>query len=88
MVGHYAQNIPIWVLITKEDIELRIEEKWRKRYYFATFISAIEKLTSPNDKNLALHQNTEFIDVYKNFFDKHYDRWIKDTPPISIECTT
>ena len=36
------------------------------------FIVDIEKLTSPNDKKLALHQGNGFFDVYKTFFDKIY----------------
>ena len=56
----------------KKDLYLLIEDKWRKRDEFATFISAIEKLPSPNEKNVVLHQGNDFIDVYKTFFDKHY----------------
>ena len=70
--GHSAQHIPIRVFIMKKDLYLLIEDKWRKRDEFATFISAIEKLPSPNEKNLALHQGNDFIDVYKTLFDKHY----------------
>ena len=70
--GHSAQHIPGQVFIVKEDIEILIEEKWRKQDEFATFISAIEKLPSPNEKNLALNQGNNFIDVYKTFFGKHY----------------
>ena len=58
----------------KEDLDLLIEYKWRKRDEFATFISATEKIPSPNEKNIALHQGNEFIDVYKTFFDKHYGK--------------
>ena len=53
---HSAQKIPVQVFIMKEDLYLLIEEKLRKRDEFATFISDIEKLTIPNEKNLALHQ--------------------------------
>ena len=58
----------------KEDLDLLIEEKWSKRDEFATFISAIEKLPSPNEKNLALHQGNDFVDVYTTFFDNQYGR--------------
>ena len=54
--GQSAQHIPVRVFIMKEDLELLIEEKWRKLDEFDTFISAIEKLPSPNKKNIALHQ--------------------------------
>ena len=70
--GHSAQHIPVIFFIMREDLYLLIEETWRKRDEFATFISAIEKLTSPNEKNIALHQGNDFIDVYKTLFDKHY----------------
>ena len=85
--GHSAQNISVQVFIMKEDLDLLIEEKWRKKDEFATFISAIEKLPSPNEKNLVLHQGNEFIGVYKTFFDNHYGRWIKELLSLSIECT-
>ena len=55
-----------------KDLALLIEDKWMKRDEFATFISAIEKIISPKEKNLALQQGNNFIDVYKTFFDKHY----------------
>ena len=51
------------------------------------FIVDIEKLTSPNDKKLALHQGNGFFDVYKTFFDKIYGWCIKDLLPISIAGT-
>ena len=63
----------------KEDLDLLIEEN---------FISAIEKLPSPNEKNIALHQGNEFIDVYKTFFGNHYGRWIKELLPLPISCTS
>ena len=53
--GHYVKNIPVRIFITKEDIDLLIEEKWRKRDKFANFISDIEKLPIPNEKNIPLH---------------------------------
>ena len=71
----------------KEYLDLLIEEKWRKRDEFATFISAIEKLPIPNDKNLALYQGNGFIDLYKTFFDKHYGKCIKELLTISISGT-
>ena len=70
--GHSAQNIPVQVFITKEYLDLLIEEMWRKRDNFATFISAIEKLPSSNKKNLILHQGNDAIDMYTNNFGKHY----------------
>ena len=51
------------------------------------FISAIEKLPSPNEKKLALHQGNCFIDVYKNLCAKHYGQYIKEILPISITST-
>ena len=69
--GHSAQHIPVLFFITKEDIDLLIEEKWRKRDEFANFISSVEKLPSPNERNIALDQGNDFIDVYKTFFVKH-----------------
>ena len=71
----------------KEDIDLLIEEKWRKRDDFDTFISDIWELPSPNEKNLALNQGNNFIDVYKTFFGKHYGKWIKNLLPLSIAGT-
>ena len=71
----------------KEYLDLLIEEKWRKRYEFAIFISAIEKLTSLNEKNLAINQGNDFIDVYKTLFDKPYRRWIKELLQLSISGT-
>ena len=56
----------------KEDIDRLIEDKWKKRDEFATFISDIEKLPILNDKNPAIHQRNDFTDMYKTFFDKHY----------------
>ena len=58
-----------------------------KQDEFATFILAIEKLPSPNEKYLALLQGNDFIDVYKTFFDKHYGQWIKEILPLSIAGT-
>ena len=52
----------------KEGLDILIEEKWSKRDGFAYFISAIEKLTIPNGKNITLHQGDYFIDLYKNLF--------------------
>ena len=72
----------------KGDIDLLIEEKWRKWDEFANFISAIEKLPSPNEKNIALNQGNNFIDVYKTFSDNHYGWWIKELLPISIVGTS
>ena len=71
----------------KEYIDLLIEKKWRKRDYFATFISAKEKITSPNVKKFVLHQCNEFIDIYKTFFDKYYELCIKELLTLSIEVT-
>ena len=71
----------------KEYLDLLIEENRRKQDYFATFISFIEKLPSPTEKNLALHQVNNSIDVYKTFFDKPYYLWIKNLPPLSIAGT-
>ena len=85
--GHSVQHIPVRVFIMKEDLDLLIEEKWSKRDEFATFISAIEKLPSPNEKNLALHQGNDFVDVYTTFFDNQYGRYIKDLLPLSISVT-
>ena len=59
----------------------------RKQDEFSTFISATDKLPSPNEKYIALHHGNEFIDVYKTFFDKHYDQCIKDLLPLSISVT-
>ena len=56
----------------KEDIDRLIEDKWKKRDEFATFISDIEKLPILNDKNPAIHQRNDFTDMYKTFFDKYY----------------
>ena len=39
----------------KEELDLPIEEKWRKQDEFSTFISAIEKLPSPKEINIALY---------------------------------
>ena len=39
----------------KEDLDLLIEENWRKQDKFAAFISAIDKLSITNKKKLALH---------------------------------
>ena len=85
--GHSAQHIPVRVFIIKEDLDLLIEEKRRKRDESATFILAIYKLTSPTEKNLVLHQGNDFIDVYNIFFDKHYEWWINDILLLSISGT-
>ena len=85
--GQSAKQILVLVFIMKEDLDLLIEEKWSKRDEFATFISDIEKLTSPNKKNLALQQGNCFIDVYTTFFGEHYGRWIKKLLPLSIGHT-
>ena len=71
----------------KEYLDLLIEEKWRKRDEFANFISSVEKLPSPNERNIALHQGNDFIGVYKTFFGKNYGWWIKELLPISIAGT-
>ena len=71
----------------KEYIDLIIEEKWMKQDEFSTFIAAIEKLPSPKDINLALLQVNDFINMYKDFFDNNYVRWLKYLLPISIEGT-
>ena len=62
----------------KEDLDLLIEEKWRKQDEFVPFISAIEKLPSSKEIKLALYQGNNFINVYKIFYDKHHGHWIKD----------
>ena len=59
----------------------------RKQDKFSTFISATDKLPSPNEKYIALHHGNEFIDVYKTFFDNNDWRWIKEFLPISIAGT-
>ena len=71
----------------KEDIDVLIEEKWRKQDEFATFISAIEKLPNLNEKKLALHQGNDFIYAHNTFFDKNYEQWIKEILPLSISVT-
>ena len=71
----------------KEYLGLLIEWKWRKWDEFDTFISAIYKLPSPNEKYIVLHQGNDFIDMYKTFFDKHYKQRIKDILPLSIAGT-
>ena len=57
----------------KEDIQLLIENTRGKRDMLAVFISAIEKIPSPKEKNISLHQGGHFIDVYNNSFDNHCD---------------
>ena len=47
----------------------------------------IDKLTSSNEKNLALHQGNGFIDIYNTLFDKQYGIWIKDILLLSIAVT-
>ena len=71
----------------KEYIDVSIEEKWIKQDYFYTFMSDIEKPPSPNEKNLALQQWNDFIDVYNNFFDKYYGLCIKELLLLSISGT-
>ena len=78
IVGHSTQPIPISFFITKEDLDLIIEEKWRKRDEFATFIAAIDKLIGPKDRNILLYQGNGFINVYKTLFLKHYVLWLKE----------
>ena len=85
--GHSAQHIPVQFFIMKEDLYLLIEENCMKGDEFANFISAIEKLPSTNEKNIALHQGNEFIDLYKTLFDKHYGKCIKECLPLSIADT-
>ena len=68
----------------KEYLDLLIEYKWRKLDEFAPFISAIQKLPSPNGENIALRQGGEFIDVYKTLVDENYELWIKDILMLSI----
>ena len=50
--GHSAHNMTVQVFIMKEYIDLIIEEKWRKEDEFATFIAAIEKLTSTKERSV------------------------------------
>ena len=85
--GHSAQNIPVKNFIMKENLDPLIEEKWSKQDEFATFISTIEKLPNPNEKNIGLHQGNDFIDLYKTLFDKHYGRCIKEILLLSIAGT-
>ena len=84
IVGHYTHHIPVWVFIVKEDIDLLIEEKWRKRDEFSTLIAAIEKLTSPKWINLSIYQGNDFINVYKTLFNKNYAWWMKYVLTLSI----
>ena len=70
--GNYAHHITVWVLITKEDIDLLIEEKWSNRDEFSTFIAAKYKLPSPKEINLALYQGKQIINLCKTLFEKHY----------------
>ena len=37
--------------------------------------------------NIKLYHSNTFINVYKDFFDKYYTRWLKDLLPLSIEDT-
>ena len=46
--------LPFEFFMMKEDLDILIEQKCRKQDKFATSISAIETLPSPNDKNIAL----------------------------------
>ena len=39
--GHSAQNILVQVFIMKENLDLLIEDMWRKQDEFATFFSDI-----------------------------------------------
>ena len=61
--GNYAQHIPIQFFIMKEYIDLLIEDNWRKQDEFDTLISDIEKLPSPKERNIALLQDKDFINV-------------------------
>ena len=54
---------------------------------FATFISDIEKLPIPKERNIALYQVNDFVRMYKTFFYNHYARCLKDILPHSIEGT-
>ena len=49
--GRSTQHITVRVFIMKEYLDLLIEEKWRNKYEFATFIAAIEKLPSPKERS-------------------------------------
>ena len=71
----------------QEDLDLIIEEKWRKWYEFATFIAALEKLPIPKEINIALNQGNEFITVYKNLFEDNSECWSKELLNISISGT-
>ena len=85
--GHFSHNIPVQFFIMKGYIDLLLEEEWRKRYDFSTFISAIENITSPTDIKLALNQGNNFINLYNSFFNNHYVCWLKEILPISISST-
>ena len=50
--GHYVNQIPVQFFIMKKNISLLIEDKWRKRDEFASFIVAIDKLLSPKERKL------------------------------------
>ena len=71
----------------KEYLDLIIEEKDRKQYWFDNFIAAIEELPIPKEINLTLYQGNEFINMYNTLFDKNYEWWLKELLPISIEGT-
>ena len=66
--GHSAQHITVRVFIMKEDLDLIIEEKWRKRDEFATFISAIEKLPSPDEKILYSTRGMTLLTCKRPYF--------------------
>ena len=71
----------------KENLDLLIEEKRKKRCEFATFISTIDKQLSPKEKKLSIHQGNDFIYVYNTFFDKHYEWCLKEILPLSTAGT-
>ena len=68
----------------KGDLDLLIEEKESKKYYFDTFIVAIEKLTSLKERKITLYQVNNLINVYNTLFDKNYACWMKEVLLISI----
>ena len=71
----------------KEDFDPLIEENLRKQDQFATFISVIDKLTLNKEKHISLYMGNNFINVYNNFFDKHYAYCLKELLPLSIDVT-
>ena len=84
-IFHIAQQIPVFFFILKEDLDLLIDKKLRKRDDFATFIAAIEKLPSTKEINISLYQSNNFLNVYTTFFDKLCSRWLKDLLQLSIK---